>query len=290
VIRIATENPARGHRRVQGERVRLGHRIAASAVWQILHDAGIGPAPRRSGPAWKQFPAARARGIVAAGFVRVDTVLLRRVCALIVIGHGTRRARLAGITANRGGSWTAQAARSLLMGSGHRAATVKFLIGDRAGQFASSFDAVLTAEGVRVLASSPQAPRANAICERVIGTLRRELPGRLLIVNEHHLRQVLTEYPRHCSTARPRRSLGQLTPDQAGSRPPDPVNLAGHRIRRKQVLGGLAHEYYIAALPPSGATENAGHGPNRISGPHRVLPARTGASEQTRSKHPCGKV
>jgi hypothetical protein len=80
---------------------------------------------------------------------------------------------------------------------------------------------------------------------------------------------VLTEYLLHYNTARPRRSLGQLTPDQADSRPPDPVNLAEHRIRRKQVLGGLTHEYYIAALPPSGATENAGHGPNRISEPHR---------------------
>jgi putative transposase len=269
VIRIATENPAWGHRRVQGELVRLGHRIAASTVWQILHDAGIGPAPRRSGLTWKQFLSAQARGILAADFVHVDTVLLRRVYALIVIEHGTRRAHLAGITANPDGSWTTQAARNLLMDLGHRAATVKFLIRDRAGQFTSSFDAVLTAEGIRVLASPPQAPRANAICERVIGTLRRELLDRLLIVNEHHLRQVLTEYLLHYNTARPHRSLGQLTPDQADSRPPDPVNLAEHRIRRKQVLGGLTHEYYIAALPPSGAMENAGHGPNRISEPHK---------------------
>jgi putative transposase len=196
VIRIATENPAWGHRRVQGELVRLGHRMAASTVWQILHDAGIGPAPRRSGPTWKQFLTAQARGILAADFVHVDTVLLRRVYALIVIEHGTRRAHLAGITANPDGSWTTQAARNLLMDLGHRAARVKFLIRDRAGQFTSSFDAALTAEGIRVLASPPQAPRANAICERVIGTLRRELPGRLLIVNEQHLRQVLTEYLR----------------------------------------------------------------------------------------------
>jgi putative transposase len=133
VIRIATENPAWGHRRVQGELVRLGQRIAASTVWQILHDAGIGPAPRRSGPTWKQFLTAQARGILAADFVHVDTVLLRRVYALIVIGHGTRRAHLVGITANPDGSWTTQAARNLLMDLGHRAATVKFLIRDRAG-------------------------------------------------------------------------------------------------------------------------------------------------------------
>jgi putative transposase len=89
VIRIASENPTWGHRRIQGELVRLGHLIAASTIWQILHDAGIGPAPRRTGPAWKQFLTAQARGILAAGFVHADTILLRRIYALIVIEHGT---------------------------------------------------------------------------------------------------------------------------------------------------------------------------------------------------------
>ena len=127
-----------------------------------------------------------------------------------------------------------------------RATTVKFLIRDRAGQFTSSFDAVFTAEGIRILTSPPQAPKANAICERIIGTLRRELFDRSLIVNEQHLRRVLTEYLRHYNTARPHRAVGQLPPTQAGTRPPQ-IDLAEHRIRRKQVLGGLTHEYQIAA-------------------------------------------
>ena len=247
VIRIATENPAWGHRRVQGELVRLGHRIAASTVWQILHDAGIDPAPRRAGPTWKQFLTAQARGIIAVDFVHVDTVLLRRVYALIAIEHGTRRVHLAGITVSPDGAWTTQAARNLLMDLGQRASAVKFLIRDRAGQFTGSFDAVFTAEGIRILASPPQAPRANAICERVVGTLRRELLDRLLIANEQHLHRVLTEYLTHYNTARPHRSLGQLTPAQAETCPPGPVNLAEHRIHRKQILGGLTHEYYVAA-------------------------------------------
>ena len=247
VIRIATENPTWGHRRVQGELVKLGHRIAASTVWQILHDAGIDPAPRRSGPTWKQFLTAQAHGILATDFVHVDTVLLRRLYALIVIEHGARRVHLAGITANPDGAWTTQAARNFLMDLGQRATSVKFLIRDRAGQFTSSFDAVFTAGGIRILASPPQAPRANAICERIVGTLRRELFDRMLIVNERHLRQVLTEYLLHYNHARPHRALGQLTPAQADTHPPEPVNLAEHRIRRKQVLGGLTHEYYIAA-------------------------------------------
>jgi len=173
---MATENPTWGHRRVQGELVRPGHRSAASTVRQILHDAGIDPAPRRTGPTWKQFLTAQARGILAADFVHVDTVLLRRLYALVVIEHGTRRVHLAGITAHPDGAWTTQAARSFLTDPGQRAASVKFLIRDRAGQFTDSSDAVFTAEGIRIHASPPQAPKANAISERIMhpapGTLR----------------------------------------------------------------------------------------------------------------------
>jgi len=193
-----------------------------------------------------QFLTAQARGILAADFVHVDTVLLRRLYALIVIEHETRRVHLVGITAHPDGAWTTQAARNFPMDLDQLTASMKFLIRDRAGQFTGSFGAVFTAAGVRILASPPQAPRANAICERIIGTLRRELFDRLLIVNEHHLRQVLTEYLRHYNTARPHRSLGQLAPAQAPTRPPQ-INLAEHRIRRKQVLSGLTHEYQIAA-------------------------------------------
>ena len=80
---------------MQDELGRLGHPIAASTVWQIMHDAGIGPAPRRTGPTWKQFLTAQARGILAVDFVHVDTVLLRRIYALIVIEHGTTASRSA---------------------------------------------------------------------------------------------------------------------------------------------------------------------------------------------------
>ena len=134
------------------------------------------------------------------------------------------------------------------MDLGQRAASVKFLIRDRAGQFTASFDAVFTAAGIRILASPPQALRANAICERITGTLRRELLDRLLIVNEHQLRRVLTEYLRHYNTARPHRAPGQLAPAQAHTRPPE-VNLAEYRIRRKQVPGGCH-----ARVPDRGVT------------------------------------
>ena len=194
VIRMAADNPTWGHRRVHGELTRLGHAIAASTVWQILHDAGIDPAPRRTGPTWRQFLTAQAHGILALDFVHVDTVLLKRVYALILIEHGTRRVHLLGVSANPDGAWTTQAARNLVMDLGERANRFKFMIRDRGGQFTSDFDAVLADAGIRVIKSPPQAPRANAVCERMIGTLRRELFDRILIHGETHLRLVLDEY------------------------------------------------------------------------------------------------
>lgn len=203
VIRMATENPRWGHRRVQGELVRLGHRIAASTVWQILHDAGIDPAPRRSGPTWRQFLIAQAKAVLVVDFVHVDTIFLTRLYALIAVEHGSRRAHLLGVTAHPTGTWTTQAARNLLADRADRATTVTFLLRDRDSRFTRAFDAVFTADGIRILTSPPRAPRANAICERMIGTLRRELLDRVLAVNEHHLRRILTTYLHHFNTARP---------------------------------------------------------------------------------------
>jgi hypothetical protein len=197
VIRMAAENPTWGHRRVQGELVRLGHRIAASTVWQILHDAGIDPAPRRSGPTWRRFLTAQAQAVLAVDFLHVDTVFLRRLYALTAVAHGSRRGYLLGVTAHPSGPWTTQAARNLLMNLGNRATRVKFLLRDRDCRFTRAFEAVFAAEGIQIRTSPPQEPRANAICEWMIGTLCRELLNRILIVNERHLRQILAVYPHH---------------------------------------------------------------------------------------------
>ena len=124
---------------------------------------------------------------------------------------------------------------------------IKYLIRDRDCRFTSAFDAVFEAEGIETLRSPVRAPRANAICERMIGTRRRELLDKILIVGEGHLRRVLVEYLHHYNHARPNRTLGQLAPAQAGHAPPAPINLAEHRLRRRAVLGGLTHEYRTAA-------------------------------------------
>jgi transposase InsO family protein len=239
---MAIENPSWGHRRVQGELVRLGHRIAASTVWQILHDAGIDPAPWRSGPSWRQFLITQAKAVLAVDFVPVDIVLLRRIYALIAIEHGSRRAHLVGVSAHPTGEWTTQAARTLMMDLGDRVTSLKFLLRDRDSRFTRAFDAVFAAEGIRILTSPPQAPWANAICERMIGTLRRELLDWILIVNERHLRRILAIYLHHFNTARPHQTLGQLTPAQAETHPPRVINLADHKVHRRALSGCLAVE------------------------------------------------
>ena len=176
--------------------------VAPSTVWEILRAADINPAPRRSGPSWRQFLHAQAAGIVAVDFLHVDTVLLRRLHVLVFIEHGTRRMHLGGVTANPTGEWTVQQARNLAFSFGERFEDIKFLIRDRGSNFTSSFDAVFQAAGARIL-RTVQAPRMNATCERLVGTLRRELLDRMLILGKRHLRSVLAEYQAHYNTAAP---------------------------------------------------------------------------------------
>lgn len=223
---------------------RLRHRIAPSTVWQILHNAGLDPAPRRAGPTWRTFLRVQSQHIVAVDFVHIDTVLLKRLHALVLIEHDTRRTHLLGVTAHPTGAWTTQVARNLLMDLSERATPLKYLIRDRGARFTAAFDAVFEAEGIEILRSPIRAPRANSICERVIGTIRRELLDEIPIPHEEHARWVLTEWLRHYVHGRPHRSLGQLTPDQAEHAPPAPINLAEHRVRRRPILGGITHEYW----------------------------------------------
>ena len=139
IIRMARENPAWGHRRIQGELARLGHVIAASTVWEILHAAGIDPAPRRAGPTWRQFLTAQAHAIIACDFLAVETVLLQRLYVLVFIEHGARRLHLAGVTAHPTGAWAAQQARNLAMDVEDRLGTLRFLIHDRDPVFTTAF-------------------------------------------------------------------------------------------------------------------------------------------------------
>jgi putative transposase len=174
VQRMARENPRWGYRRIHGGLICLGHTVAASTVWKILKDAGLDPAPRRSGPTWRQFLSAQARAVLAVDFAHVDTVFFRRLYILVVIEHGRRRAHIAGITAHPTSAWVTQQARNLMMDLGERAERFRFLIRDRDSKLNAAFDAVFVGADIRVIRTPIQAPRANAVAERFIGSLRRE--------------------------------------------------------------------------------------------------------------------
>src|SRR6266699_20506 len=131
VVRLARENPLRGHRRIHGALVNPGVTVAPSTVREIPRAAGTDPAPRRPGPTWRQFLRAQAAGILAADFLHADTVLLKRLYVLMFTGHSTRRMHLGGVTANPTGERTAQQARNLAMSLDERFADVTFLIRDR---------------------------------------------------------------------------------------------------------------------------------------------------------------
>jgi putative transposase len=118
-------------------------------------------------------------------------VLLDRLYVLIFIEHGTRRMHLDGVTAHPTGDWTVQQARNLAMNLGERFGDFRFLLRDRGSNFTRSFDAVFQATGATILRTAVQAPRMNAICERLAGTLRREVLDQTLILGEAHLRAVL---------------------------------------------------------------------------------------------------
>src|SRR5262249_55653316 len=181
VLEMARDNPGWGYRRIHGELAGLGYKLAPSTVWQILKDAGVDPAPRRSGQTWRAFLDAQAKTILAADFFHVDTVFLQRLYVLFFIEHGTRRGHLAGITAHPTGEWVTQHARTLLMALGNHARSLKFVIRDRDTKFPAASDAVFAAVGVRIIKTPVRAPRANAIAERWISSARHECLDRMLL-------------------------------------------------------------------------------------------------------------
>jgi putative transposase len=240
VLRLAAENSTWGYRRIHGELAGLGYQIAANTVWSILKRAGIDPAPRRDGPSWRQFLRVQARGILATDFFCVDTLLLQRLYVLFVVEHATRRVHLLGVTAHPSGAWVAQQARNFLMDLGDRADAFRFLVRDRDSKFTGVFDAVFASEGINILRTPVRAPQANAIAERWIATVRRELLDRMLIINRRQLMAVLTDYVAHFNHHRPHRALNQAAPLR--SLPP-PASPSQCHLRRRDLLGGLIHEY-----------------------------------------------
>ncbi|KOX16384.1 integrase [Saccharothrix sp. NRRL B-16348] len=241
IERMAHENTGWGYRRIQGELLKLGHRVAASTVRRVLKRRRVPPARQRdTDPSWRQFLRSQAGSMLACDFFHVDCALtLKRVYVFFVMEVATRYVHILGTTTNPDGPWTTQQARNLLMDLRGRADDFRFLVRDRAGQFTTSFDAVLADAGIEVVKIPPRCPRANAYAERFVGTVRREVTDRLLVINEHHLRSVLDRYVTHYNHRRPHQAL-QLTPPRPDHPTTEPNRTS---IRRRPVLGGLINEY-----------------------------------------------
>jgi putative transposase len=212
-------------------------------IRRIPAAAGMGPAPRRTSPTWRQFLACQSSGILACDLLHVDTVFLKRLYVFFVMEIETRRVHILGVTTNPTGAWTAQQARNLLMDLGERADRFKFLIRDRDGKFSRVFDEVLTSNAIRIIKTPPRSPRANSYAERFVGTLRRECLDHLLIYGEQHLRRVLTDHEWHYNAHRAHQSGDQRPPLHDPDQPIDVTAV----IKRRTTVAGLIHEYRRAA-------------------------------------------
>ena len=243
VLRLAAENPTWGYRRIHGELVGLGHRVASSTVWRILKANGIDPAPHRSEVTWSQFLYSQAA--VACDFFTVDTALLRRFYVLFLIHIPSRQVFFAGVTATPTGAWTTQAARNLWLAHRDQLTSARALVRDRGSQFVDAFDEVFRTEGLKILKTPIRTPVANAFAERWIRSIRRELLDRTIILNQRQLKRLVVDYIEHYNEHRPHRSLNQRPPlATEGPSPADPPHL---QVVRSTRCDGLINEYQNAA-------------------------------------------
>jgi putative transposase len=238
--------PALGYQRIQGELRHLGVRVSATAIRTTLRRHGLDPTPRPTATMWRAFLRQQAAGIVACDFFTVDTIWLRRLYVLFFIELATRQVHLAGVTSNPDGGWVAQQARNLFLATADGGQRLRFVLRDRDAKFTRAFDDVFRSEGTEVLVTPVQAPNANAYAERWIRTVRAECLDWLLIVSRGHLEQALRMYVQHYNRHRPHRALGLAPPGPSAS-----LTLVGEarraRVRRRDLLGGLLHEYRRAA-------------------------------------------
>jgi putative transposase len=243
ILRMGRENPRWGCIRIRGELAKLGVKVSATKIRTLLRANGLGPAPRRSGPTWSEFLRSQAHAILAFDFFTVETLVLRTLYVLFAIELRSRRVHILGVTTNPDSAWVTQQARNLAVRD--RLRDVRFVIRDRDAKFSGSFDEVFRSESVKVIETPIRAPRANAFAERWVRTVRTECVDWILVLGRRHLERILRIYTGHYNERRPHRGLELKVPDP----PPCPAAwpAGGARVRRRELLGGLVHEYELAA-------------------------------------------
>jgi len=222
--------------------------VSATLVRNVLARAGVRPAPERAVSSWRSFVRQHADTILACDLFTVDTVWLRRLYVLFFISIGTRRVEYVACTTNPDTAWMTQQGRNLLMDLDERSQRPRFLIHDRDTKFSRTFDSIFRSEGIEIVRTPIQAPNANAYAERWVGSVRRECLDRLLIFGRRQLEHVLRVYIRHFNQQRPHRALDLRPPDRgSGTDPPPTAIIHPLQVRRRDLLGGLLHEYEAAA-------------------------------------------
>jgi putative transposase len=247
VLRLARENPRWGYQRIVGELRGLGVAVSATTVRELLKNAGLGPASERAGLSWRKFLRGQAHSMLAVDFFTVETVWLQRLYVLFFIELGSRRVHLAGCTTNPSGAWVTQQARQLAWVLAERSTPVRFLIRDRDSKFTGDFDIVFRTEGIEIVRTPVRAPKANAIAERFVRTVRAECLDWLLILNRRHLDRVLRIFVDHYNGHRPHRALNLVPPDPQRPTLRVVTPSRSDRVERRDRLGGLIHEYSLAA-------------------------------------------
>jgi transposase InsO family protein len=239
LLRLARENPTWGYSRLHGELLKLGYRIGRSTVRDILKREHVPPAPKRAdaGSNWSTFLAHYASQMLACDFFTVETAWLRTLYVFFFIELDSRRVHFVGCTAHPSAAWVTQQARHLTGTLQDQGKQIRFLIRDRDAKCADSFDMVFAAVGVEIVRTPFRAPKANAFAERWIRSARNGCLDRLLILNAAHLRRVMKAYIEHYNEARPHQGIEQ--------RCPIPIEHARREgvVRRRDVLGGIIHEY-----------------------------------------------
>ncbi|MGH3084673.1 MAG: integrase core domain-containing protein, partial [Gaiellaceae bacterium] len=241
IVRLADENPHWRYKRIVGELKGLGIAVSPTSVRKVLLEAGLQPAPQRTHLSWRAFLRAQASSMLACDFFTVETAFLQRIYVLFFISLATRRIEYLACTSNPDGRWVTQQARNLITQLGDQQ-PFQWLVHDRDTKFSQAFDEIFRTEGIRVIRTPVKAPNANAHAERWVRTLRTECLDRILILGRRHLEHVLHVYRRHYNEHRPHRALHLLPPNGRDS---TPLNAPDH-LRRRDLLGGLIHEYDAA--------------------------------------------